>query len=47
MWQSCESLKLGLDHMVHAELVARIMRSNPLAIFFLIYKNNLTQFYST
>ena len=45
MWQFREPLKLGLDRTVHVELVARIVRSNPLAFFF-FNKNNLTQFYS-
>ena len=47
MWQFREPLKPGLDRTVHAEPVARIVRSNPLAILFLFYKNNLTKFYST
>ena len=33
MWQFREPLKPGLDRMIHAELVARTVRSNPLAIF--------------
>ena len=48
MWQFHEPLKPGLERTVHAEPVARIVRSNPLANFlFFFYKNNLTQFYST
>ena len=51
MWQFYELLKPELDRTVHAKLVAKTVQSNPLAIFIFyflfLYKNNLTQFYST
>ena len=37
MWQFREPLKPRLDRMIHAEPVARTVRSNPLAIFFFFF----------